>query len=251
MSMAVITPSLTELKETVAVSYRLLFRTGLAAARGHSSARIPGTDRFLIKTWPHIHMNRVRAEDLITMDLDGNIVAGKREGVTRVSEWPIHAEIYRAYPEVGGVIHTHQKWASMMAIAGKTILPVLGAQFGASVAEPLPVFDEDRALIRSVQQGKLVARALGNAAGCHLQNHGMVFAGPNLELATMDSIQIEYEAEVTWRASLLGAPRTIPTYFMRRYLERRQSGEVPEAWRHFWTWVDRHPESFRPRSYQM
>jgi ribulose-5-phosphate 4-epimerase/fuculose-1-phosphate aldolase len=249
--MAISRPSISELKETVALSNRLLFLAGLVATRGHASARIPGTDRFLMKTWPHIHMDRIQAQDLITMDLDGNIVEGKRAGTTRVSEWPIHAEIYRTHPDVGGVIHTHQKWASIVAIAGRAVLPVLGSQFASSVAEPLPVFDEDKALIRSVLQGRLVAQALGNAVACHLQNHGMVFVGPSLELATLDAIQIEYEAEITWRASLIGTPCTIPTYFMRRYLERRREGKVPEAWEHFWKWADKHPESFRPRSYQI
>jgi L-ribulose-5-phosphate 4-epimerase len=244
-------PSLSQIKETVALSHRVLFHAGLVTDRGHSSARIPGTDRFLIKSWPHIHMNRVVAEDLITMDLDGNIVAGKREGITRVSEWPIHAEIYRAHPDAGGVIHTHQKWATLMGIIGKPILPVLGTQFGYSVADPLPMLDEDRALIRQVQQGKLVAELLGKAPGIHLQSHGLVFAAPNLELATLDAINIEYQAEITWRAMLVGAPKAIPKYFLRGHLERWAKGEVPEPWDHYWKWVDQHPESVRPRSVQM
>ena len=244
------TPNMDDLKETVAVSHRLLYLTGLCTTRGHSSARIPGTDRFLIKSWPHIHMSRVRAEDVITMDLEGNIVEGKRDDITRVSEWPIHAEIYRTKPDVGAVIHTHQKWASMMGMTGKTILPVLGTQFSYSVAEPLPVFDEDKALVRSRSQGKLVADALGDALGVHLINHGMVFAGPNLEMTTMDAIQVEYEAEITWRAMLIGNPQTIPMYFLRGHWERRKEGEIFEPWEYFWKWADKHPESFRPRVFQ-
>jgi L-ribulose-5-phosphate 4-epimerase len=243
-------PSIGELKETVALSHRLLYLTGLCTTRGHSSARIAGTDRFLIKSWPHIHMSRIQAGEIITMDLEGNIVEGKTEAITRVSEWPIHAEIYRTQPDVGAVIHTHQKWASMMGMTGKTILPVLGTQFSYSVAEPLPVFDEDKALIRRASQGRLVAEALGNAVGVHLKNHGMVFAGANLEMTTMDAIQVEYEAEITWRAMLIGDPETIPMLFLRGHWERRKAGEVFEPWDYFWKWVDQHPDSFRPRVYQ-
>lgn len=242
--------SVRELKETVALSHRLLFHTGLATTRGHSSIRIPGTDRFLIKPWPHIHMNRITADDIITMDMDGNIVEGDTKKITRVSEWPIHAEIYRSHPDVGGVVHTHQKWATMMGIAGKTILPVVAVQLAHIVAEPLPVYDEDRALIRSVQQGKQVAKVMGNAVACHLQNHGMVFAGPNLETATMDAIHIEYEAEMTWHASLIGTPKSIPMLYLRPNMERRKTGEVDDSWEHYWKWVDQHPDSLYHRSVQ-
>ena len=57
-----------------AISLRLLYLTGLGTTRGHTSVRIPGTDTFFIKPWPHIQMHRARAEDLIVMDLEGNIV---------------------------------------------------------------------------------------------------------------------------------------------------------------------------------
>ena len=72
------------LRETVAISHRLLYLTGLGTTRGHTSARIPDTDTFIIKPWPHIQMHRVRAEDLIVMDLDGNIVGAGDRKITKV-----------------------------------------------------------------------------------------------------------------------------------------------------------------------
>ena len=242
------TNDLETLKEDVALSHRLLYRTGLGTTRGHTSARIAGTDTFLIKPWPHIQMHRVQAEDLIVMDFDGNIVGGNVKTITKVSEWPIHAELYKAYPELGSVLHTHQKWASMMAIAGHTVLPVVGASLAAPVAEPAPVFDEDKALIRRVEQGKAVAATMKGAVACHLQNHGMVFAGPNAPTVTMEAIAIEYQAEMTWRARLIGTPGVLSGKALRPALERRARGEVDEAWEHYWRWVDKHPDSLRPRT---
>ncbi len=95
-----------------------------------------------------------------------------------------------------------------------------------------------------------LAEALGTAVGVHLKNHGMVFAGANLEMTTMDAIQVEYEAEITWRAMLIGDPETIPMLFLRGHWERRKAGEIFEPWEYFWKWVDQHPDSFRPRVYQ-
>ena len=235
------------LSETVALSHRLLYRTGLATPRGHTSARIEGTETFIIKPWPHIQMHRVQAADLIVMDFDGNIVGATRK-ITRVSEWPIHAEIYRGRPGFGAIVHTHQRWATMLGIAGRSILPVVGADLAAPVAEAVPVLDEDKSLIRSVEQGKLVARRMANAPALHLQNHGMVFAAPNVETATLDALQIEYQAEMTWRALLIGDPQTIPPLDLRAAVEARAAGVVPEAWESYWKWVDRHPEALHRRT---
>ena len=238
---------LRQLREDVALSHRLMYLTGLGTTRGHSSALLPGGETFLIKPWPHIQMHRVEADDLIVMDLDGNIVGGDPSKITKVSEWPIHAEIYRRAPEVGAVTHTHQRWASMMALAGATVLPVVGVELAAPVADPPPVYDEDKSLIRRVSQGKTVAAALDGAVACHLQNHGMVFVGPDVATVTMEAIQIEYQAEMTWRAMAIGEPRSIPKLDLQPARDRRDAGEVADAWEHYWRWVDRHPDSLRPR----
>ena len=129
-----ITPEIKKLQETVALAHRIMFITGLTTASGHASARIPGRDQFVIKPWPHKHMNRHTADEMIVVDLDGNRLTGP-DTITVVSEWYIHAELYRARPDVNGVVHTHQKWATMMGIAGKTILPVLHPDFAAVAAD--------------------------------------------------------------------------------------------------------------------
>ena len=245
--MSIKTPTLDQLKETVALSHRILYAAGLATDRGHSSARVPGTDTFLIKSWPHIQMCRIQGEDIITMDFEGNIVGGKPEGVTRVSEWPLHAELYRAHPDLGAVIHTHQKWASMMGIAQQTVLPVFGASQSDSVADGIPMYDDDRALIRQKWQGELMVKVMSDAPAVHLQSHGMAFAGPNLESVTIDAVNIEYQAELTWHALAIGGAHAIPRYFTHPHVERRKLAETPEAWEHFWKWVDENPESYHVR----
>ena len=245
--MAIDEADMRELRENVAISHRLMYLTGLGTTRGHSSARISGTDTFLIKPWPHIQMHRIKADELIVMDLEGNIVGGDPAMITKVSEWPIHAEIYRSDASVGAITHTHQRWASMMGIAGATILPVVGTEAAAPVADPPPMFDEDKALIRRVQQGIEVAKKIKGHPACHLQNHGMVFAGPNVQTVTMEAIEIEYQAEMTWRAMLIGKPEAVPKLDLQPALQRRSAGEVSDAWENYWKWVDQHPDSLRPR----
>lgn len=64
----------------------------------------------------------LKKEHLVVIDLDGNQVEGK---LKPSSDTPTHLVIYRNFPEVGGVVHTHSRWATIWAQAGKGI-PALG-----------------------------------------------------------------------------------------------------------------------------
>lgn len=58
-------------------------------------------------------------EDMVVVDLDGNVVEGKWKPS---SDTPTHVELYKAFPECGGIVHTHSRWATSFAQAGKDIL---------------------------------------------------------------------------------------------------------------------------------
>ena len=60
-------------------------------------------------------------EDMVVVDLDGNRVEGKWKPS---SDTPTHLELYRAFPAIGGVVHTHSRWATSFAQAGVGIQPM-------------------------------------------------------------------------------------------------------------------------------
>ena len=102
-------PDIAELREQLALAHRLLHHYGLAAYQGHASARIPGTDHVLIRAHAAVSLSRVQAGDLMVIDLDGNVVGSSPDYPERVPGWALHTEIYKARPDVGSVVHTHQK----------------------------------------------------------------------------------------------------------------------------------------------
>lgn len=57
-------------------------------------------------------------DDMVVMDLDGNRVEGS---CNPSSDTPTHLELYRAFPEIGGIVHTHSSWATSWAQAGRSI----------------------------------------------------------------------------------------------------------------------------------
>ena len=74
-------------------------------------------------------------EDMVTVDLDGNVVAGERRPST---DTPTHLALYRAFEEIGGVVHTHSSWSVAWAQAQREI-PLLGTTHADLCAFPIPV----------------------------------------------------------------------------------------------------------------
>lgn len=75
------------------------------------------------------------AEDLVVLDLDGHVVSGERRPST---DAPTHLALYRAYPGIGGVVHTHSTWATVWAQSGREI-PLLGTTHADLSPHPIPV----------------------------------------------------------------------------------------------------------------
>jgi L-ribulose-5-phosphate 4-epimerase len=74
-------------------------------------------------------------EDMVMVDLDGNVVGGERRPST---DTPTHLALYRAFDEIGGVVHTHSTWSVAWAQAQREI-PLLGTTHADMCAFPIPV----------------------------------------------------------------------------------------------------------------
>lgn len=197
-----------ELREKVAMSCRILHLMGLADYLGHPSARIPGTDRIVIKPRhsPRVtSMSLMTPEQMVVVDLDGRLIDGEDPPP---SETVLHTETYRARPDVGGVVHTHQMMVTSFGIAGREIQPVLHVDSPVLLSGQ-PVFQAPD-LIMKPEEGRAVAEALGQASFCHLRNHGIVVVGPTIEEATLNCIYLERLAVANFNAAQLGHVHAIP-----------------------------------------
>ena len=218
-----------QIREELALANRLLHHWGLAVYEGHVSARIPGAEQFLIKGKPQVSMDRIQPSDLMILDFDGNVVKASKDYPNPVSSWAMHAEIYKARPEVNSVAHTHQKWCTIVGIAGKDVLPLQHANSAVIAVRPWPVYDETFDNITDKYQPKVVARALADYPALHLRNHGMIFVGGNIEKAIIGARNGEYQAELTWRSLLVGTPVLLPTVFMRDEMDRDLTPSIWEV----------------------
>jgi L-ribulose-5-phosphate 4-epimerase len=80
---------------------------------------------------------RMTAEDVVLVDLDGSVVEGGRPS----TDAPTHLELYREFDQIGGIVHTHSTWATAWAQAGQPI-PLLGTTHADLSAHPIPVTRE-------------------------------------------------------------------------------------------------------------
>jgi L-ribulose-5-phosphate 4-epimerase len=196
------------LTQKVATAHGILGRLGLADYMGHASARVPGTDRIVTKPRHSTHirgMTKLRAEQMIEVNLDGHLVG---DGDPPAKEVQIHTAIYRARPDVGGVVHTHQTLATIFGVVVRPILPILHVE-APLVARGIPIYPSPE-LIDTPELGDLVAQTLSDFPVCHLQGHGIVTVGKDVEEATIRAIWLERLARANLVAAQLGSPRVIP-----------------------------------------
>lgn len=181
----------------LAVAYGL--HEGIA---NHFSAVLPDGRHFLVNPFG-LHFSETTASNLIVCDLDGNVVRG--EGAPSASARHIHAPIHRLVPRAKVVLHTHQPYATALAmLEGGRLEWALHTtcRFYGRVA-----YDSDYdgvALSDSV--GERLANTLGDAEVLFLGNHGVVTAAPTVAQAWDDLYFLERAAQTQILAMSTGKP---------------------------------------------
>ncbi|WP_159721382.1 L-ribulose-5-phosphate 4-epimerase [Enterococcus sp. CSURQ0835] len=113
---------LEQLKEEVFEANLELPKYGLIKYTwGNVSAFDKETGYFVIKP-SGVSYEKMKASDMVVVDLDNNVIEGE---LNPSSDTPTHAVLYKAFPEIGGVVHTHSTWAASWAQAGLDV-PAMG-----------------------------------------------------------------------------------------------------------------------------
>ena len=167
--------------------------------RGHISFRLPDDPKLFFMKAHSIGLDEITMQNILTIDLDGNVVAGKAR---RHSEVFIHSEIFKARADVNCVIHTHPTYSTALSATGRTLKCY--SQPGALFYEALGIYTDTINLIRTAEMGAGVARALGRGRGVLLKNHGVVVTGATIEETVIGAIMLENGAMVQLLAEAAG-----------------------------------------------
>lgn len=200
----------TSRRHVVDMCRTLLDRGYLKATEGNVSVRVPGRRLYAV-TPSNYDYARMRAEDVCIVDFEGAHVPDPGgAGLAPSIEAGMHANIYRARPDVNAVVHTHQPYASALAFLRRPI-PALTDEQVRFLGKEVPVVDYAPSgtgwLARNVQ--KKVA-AGGNAF--ILANHGIVALGTDpdravFSMALLEKVSVAYLLALTTES---GKVYTIP-----------------------------------------
>ena len=176
----------------------------LTSNDGNISVRV-GDEHVLI-TPSGLCKGRMQADDLLLMDLDGNILSAK-DGRKPSSETPMHLEVYKQRPDVCAVLHAHPVFATTLTVSDSPfpvdvlpeILLTLGEVPTTHYATPSSHDDAD-AIRELIQKHDALL----------LRQHGSLTVGKDLDAALTALERIEHVAEVFWRAQMLGKVNRIP-----------------------------------------
>jgi L-ribulose-5-phosphate 4-epimerase len=191
-----------DMRRELAYACRILAANGQNdTVYGHVTYREAGADSFWMKP-SAMGLDEITPDSLIRVDLDGNVVEGD---LPRHSEYPIHAEVFRARPEITCVVHTHPIYSIAFASTGQPLRAVSheGAQF---TPPDVPRFTRTSNLIKTRELGEEVAATLGENIACYLINHGIVVAGNTISKAVVSAINLERASQVQLLASASGNP---------------------------------------------
>ncbi len=196
-----------QLRERVAVASRLIAMEGYTdLTLGHVSARLPGERTVWIKR-KGLALDEVEPEHVIALDLDDpDAFAANRDYHL---ESVMHAEIYRARPDVNAVIHGHPLYGTALGATDGTLLCM--THDAVLFTDGLGIYDDGPALVTERSQAVRVAEALGGRRAALLRNHGVVVAGEDVRWAVLTAITLERAIRFQSIAATLGGPLPIPT----------------------------------------
>ena len=221
-----------EASQDLADCYRYLERLELLGTFGHVSMRVPHeADLVFITPVSSGIDGEIRAEDILTITLDGRQVDGEGRVPPEV---PMHTWVHRVRPDAEVVVHSHALMATAVAIGGQRLTAV--SMHGAICGDGLPVYD-DASMITTEEQGQEMARALGGQAkGLLLRGHGIVVVGLSVREALANSFGIEDNAHKMFLAAVLGTPKQLRADEMDRLM---RITFTPLLFDHFWNYQKR------------
>ncbi|MCE5286116.1 MAG: class II aldolase/adducin family protein [Pelosinus sp.] len=196
-------PNETELrKQLLKTGYSLLDKGLVAGTWGNISVRIPDTTHILITPSGRNYLE-LSSDDLARVDANGKLISGNYKPS---SELPLHLAVYQTRPDINAIVHTHSIFASAMAVARKSIPPIiedLVQLTGGSIDV------SNYALPGTAELAKNTVSALGQKNAVLMANHGVVGCGQSLAEAMTACELVEKAAQIYIYANQLGGAHVL------------------------------------------
>ncbi len=223
---------LDDLKERVWLANRDLVARGLVFATwGNASGFDRASARLVIKP-SGVAYGVMRPDDMVVVEMDGVVVEGS---LRPSSDTATHLELYAAFPEIGGIVHTHSHYATVWAQAGCPI-PCLGTTHAdfcpgdVPITEPLTEEEVTGEYERNT--GRVIVRRFRDLTpqafpGVLVARHGPFAWGKEVEDAVISAATLEEIARMAFHTLSLNADVTaLPSWLLNRHYERKHGPDA-------------------------
>lgn len=173
-----------------------------------------------------VQYSRMRAEDMVVLDLDGNVVEGE---LRPSSDSPTHLVLYRAFPEIGGIVHTHSTYATAWAQAGLDI-PNIGTTHADYFHDDVPcTADMTAAEVQGEYEketGNVIVRRFEGLNPVHtpgvlVKNHGPFTWGKDAAEAVHNAVVLEQVAKMASISYALNPQLTMSKLLIEKHFSRK------------------------------
>lgn len=221
---------LEQLKEIVFKANMELPKRGLVTFTWGNVSGIDRNSGYMVIKPSGVDYETMKAEDMVVVDLEGNRIEGKYKPS---SDTATHIELYKKYPELGGIVHTHSTWATSWAQAGRSI-PLYGTThadyFYGSIPCARSLTDEEingeyekntgLVIIETLEKDKISAVSM---PGILCSNHGPFAWGKDAADAVHNAVVLEEVAKMAAYSEMINgnlkpAPKAIADkHYLRKH----------------------------------
>jgi L-fuculose-phosphate aldolase len=189
-----------------------MLRRGLVeGTAGNISAR--RSDGNIVITPSSVDYRDMELDDLVLVDPEGAVLRAT-DGRSPSSEMKLHLACYKAFDDIGSVIHSHPVWATMFAIAHEPI-PACIDEFAVYCGGDVRC--AEYAASGTPEVGLNAVKALEGRGAALIANHGLVAVGPRPDKVMHITALVERTAQIVWGAKALGGPVDIPEEVNRNF----------------------------------
>lgn len=174
----------------------------ISGKSGNISSRINAASGDIIAITPTLKsLAGLKAEDIVLIDLDGNILSDGKPS----SEVNMHLEIYKKRDDVKAIVHTHSPYATGFAFSDKKIKRLEG--FGEIKKPYLPSIEYEKP--GSSELAESASKGIGDSDVLVLKNHGVICVGENLKEAESLAVFVEESAKTQFITFMLNSVEDI------------------------------------------
>ena len=217
---------LEELKEKVYKANLELVEHGLVIFTWGNVSAIDRNRGLVVIKPSGVSYDAMKPSDMVVVDLEGNVVEGD---LNPSSDTPTHLALYRAWPEIGGVVHTHSTYATAWAQAGKDI-PNIGTTHADYFHHDIPCTEDmtEAEILGDyeLETGNVIIRRFEGMNPVHtpgvlVRNHGPFSWGKDAFDAVHNAVVMEQVAKMAHIAYMVNPKLTMNRHLIEKHFNRK------------------------------